>query len=171
MKINNFKLKKRHRKLVIPILLSTLFITSCNYGMLETVPFSLGDITSEDYYPPNITFINSLDSFNEYLSDTTIFRSELSDKFKEINSKYDTSYFEKKDLLSIIELATSGMVIGYKLESIEIIDNYWVVEINSIVKGGGKYVTCDEGGYFCYYISVTKDENIIGAKLTYYTKY
>ena len=171
MKINNFKLKKRHRKLVIPILLFTLFITSCNYGMLETVPFSLGDITSEDYYPPNITFINSVDSFNEYLSDTTIFKSELSDKFKEINSKYDTKYFEKKDLISIIEQATSGMIIGYKLKSIENIDNYWVVEIDSVVKGGKKNVTCDMGGYFCYYLSVNKNKDIIGAKLTYYTKY
>ena len=169
MKVNNFKLKKRHRKLIIPVFLSTLFTSSCNYGMLEDLPFDLGDTLSEDYNPPNITFINSLDSFNEYLSDTSIFKSELSDKFKKINSKYDNTYFEKKDLLSIIKQGTSGSIIGYKLKSIENIDNYWVVEINSVSKG--QYQTHDMGGYFCYYISVTKDENIIGAKLTYYTKY
>ena len=171
MKGNNYKVKKHHRKYIIPFLLSILFTTSCNFGLLKTVPFNLGDILAEDYNPPNITFISSVDKFNEYLSDISIFDSELSDEFKKINSKYDTKYFEKKDLLAIIEQATSGMVIGYKLQSIEIIDNYWVVEIKDVVKGGSKNVTHDMGGYFCYYLSVNKNPDIIGAKLTHYSKY
>ena len=124
-----------HRKLIIPILVFSFLTTSCNYELLKESPFDLADTLSEDYNPPNITFINSVDRFNEYLSDTTIFKSELSDKFKEINSKYDTKYFEKEDLLAIIEQATSGSITGYKLKSIENIDNYWVVEINSVSKG------------------------------------
>ena len=163
------KLKSNHRKVILPFLLFTLFTTSCNHGILKNLPFDLGDTLSEDYNPQNIAFINSVDRFNEYLTDTTTFASELSDEFKKINSKYDTKYFEKKDLIAVIEQANSGSIIGYKLKSIENIDNYWVVEINSVTKK--RYVTCDMGGYFCYYLSVSKNPNIIGAKLTHYVKY
>ena len=157
------KLKKTHHKIILPFLFFSLFSISCNYVLLKDLPFSLNEDFTLDFSPSRIDFINSLDKFNEYLSDTTVFKSELSDKFKKINSKYDSKYFEKKDLISIIELATPGSIKGHRLKSIKNIDNYWAVKLESLPRM--ENVTTDMGGYFCYYLSVNKNPDIIGAYL------
>ena len=157
------KLKKTHHKIILPFLFFSLLSTSCNYVLLKDLPFSLNKDFIFDFSPSRIDFINSLDKFNEYLSDTTVFKSELSDEFKKINSKYGTKYFGKKDLISIIELATSGSIKGHRLKSIKNIDNYWAVKLESLPRM--ENVTTDMGGYFCYYLSVNKNPDIIGAYL------
>ena len=157
------KLKKTHHKIILPFLFFPLLSTSCNYVLLKDLPFSLNKAFTQEFYSSKIDFINSLDKFNEYLSDTTVFKSELSDEFKKINSKYDTKYFEKKDLISIIELATSGSIKGHRLRSIKNIDNYWAVKLEDLPRM--EYVTTDMGGYFCYYLSVNKNPDIIDAYL------
>ena len=144
--------------------LSILFsVSSCNGEMLQSVPFSLSNEFCLELKPSLAMLVKSLNEFDSFLKSDDIFKKEFSEEFKKENSKYDEKYFLNNDLIALIVLATSGSIKGYKLKSIEKNNNSYDVYLESITNK--RNVTDDMGGYFCYYLSVDKDEKMSNAKI------
>lgn len=146
-------------------MLFAVFVSGCsNKALMTTIPFNL-NVTSENFNPPQITFVQSLEVFNEFLGREDIFTSEPSERFAEINTKYDLTYFENNDLIILIFQASSSMIKGYKLENLEKGNQNWIVSVSPVSNNG--HITADMGGYFCYYITVSKDTTIQDAILEF----
>ena len=158
------KIVSKYLRLIVLSLLATVIVcfTACGDAFMETIPFNLNTL-SENFDPPRISYIRNSEEFKEFLSDDSIFVDEFDQEFTDVNSQYDHDFFEKNDLIALILQASSGMVKGYKLNNLSVIDNSWVVEISSISEKSN--VTDDMGGYFCYYISVGKNPDVNDAKI------
>ena len=148
------------------LLLALSFSLNCcsNNKPLTKVPFNLNNLI-EEYNPPLITFLKNSQEFNSFLEDESIFTKEPSEKFEEINKKYNNDYFSNKDLAAVITQATSSMIYGYSLNQISKENNYWIISLNELAEKGN--VTDDMGAFYCYYFELEKDPNIVGAKLIF----
>lgn len=145
------------------ILLITIFLSACNnVSILETIPFNLNTML-DDFDPPQATLLKSLDEFNAFLSDASIFEEEPSLEFQEINAKYDENFFNENDLIALIIYSTSRMIEGYCLKEINKENDFWVITLDSVSSKDN--VTADMGRYFCYYIEVKKKETISNVKV------
>ena len=148
----------------ISTLLITIFVSACNnVSMLKTIPFNLNTM-SEDFDPPKATLFKSFAEFNIFLSDTSIFEEELSIEFSEVNAQYDENFFNESNLIALILHSTSSMIEGYYLKQIYKENDFWAIALDSVSDDN---VTTDMGRYFCYYITVEKDENISNVKVHY----
>lgn len=144
--------------------LSILFqASSCNGRMLQSVPFSLSNEFCMKLKPSLTKLVKAVNEFDLFLNNDEIFKKEINEEFIKENSNYDEKYFLSNDLIALIVRSTSGAIKGYKLKSIEKNNNSYDVYLESIT--AKRNATDDMGGYFCYYLSVAKDEKMSTAKL------
>ncbi|MBP5242508.1 MAG: hypothetical protein J6Z36_02320 [Clostridia bacterium] len=157
------KFSKSLYLLVFGLLIAVMVgFTACSGGLMDTVPFNLNSL-SEDFAPPKITFIRSSEEFDDFLSDRTVFVESFNKEFTGENAKYNDDFFEKNDLIALILQATSGAIKGYKLDDISVSGSSWVLAVSEVAEKST--VTDDMGAYFCYYITVEKNSDVIDAKI------
>ena len=159
-RIIRIKTAKSRKFLVLMILPFTL--NSCSNKQMEVVPFNLNYL-KEMFNPPVVSFFKKLSDFEDFLKDDNIFTNEPTQKFSNINAKYDESYFNNYDLSAVIVQANSGSIYGFSLEGITKEENSWIISIKSLSKG--RYQTCDMGAYYTYYFELEKDANMKDCKL------
>lgn len=150
-------------KAILSFSLVTL-VSSCSISMLKDEPFNLNNL-SENFDAPKATLLKSVTEFNLFLNDEKIFTKEPTKKFVEVNSKYDETYFLKADLIALIIQASSGMIEGYSLNGIEKDKSTYVIDLKAI--SSSNITSDDMGRYFCYYLEVAKDVNMIGVTIKY----
>lgn len=126
--------------------LSILFsASSCNGGMLQSVPFSLSKEFCLELKHSLVMLAKSVNEFDSFLKSDDIFKKEFNEEFIKENSKYDEKYFLNNDLIALIVQVTSGSIKGYKLKSIEMNNNSNDVYLESITNK--RNVTDDMGGF------------------------
>ncbi len=150
------------KKLLIISLFVIFSLTGCSSQLMETVPFTLNtEVLGES--GEKCILIKSKIDFDSFLANEEIFMPDLSDEFIEVNSKYDTSFFESKYLIALVVQATSGQIEGYKLISQKIEGDTLTITISSY--SNEKNVTGDMGGWFTYYLAYNKSSKINSVKL------
>ncbi|MEG1711022.1 MAG: hypothetical protein RR316_04380 [Clostridia bacterium] len=148
----------------IIFVISLMMLCSCgiNFNMCE-VAFTL-NTESEGFSPPQITLIKTKDEFEGFLTNEAIFVEELSQEFQQANAQYDTTFFEKNDLVSIIIQASSSQITGYQVRKIAKENQEIIIHIKS---KSPKQATTDMGKYFTYYLTIAKDDNIKKAAIKF----
>jgi hypothetical protein len=144
-------------KRILQLLILPFMLSGCSKKALDPIPFNL-NVLDESFSVERGYLLKSTTEFSDFLNNSAIFTNKPSDKFKEINAKYNQDYFNNNDLGAVIVQATSSMIYGYSLNEIRKQENSWIISLRSLSEK--ENVTCDMGAFYCYYFELEKDINI-----------